>query len=223
MRVQSMNRVYVPCNFYYSLVYNAHYNLLENYIYEVDFLEYIKAGIAYNTRASENSSRKVSDFVNIYRILQSGDIENNITIIRKFMHYFYEDLLVLYEKHIKASFDYDLIRGRKREHEKNITYPVIVPVYKSIPSIVNIGSKIICNLCGNDTQKVTTYAGTNIAKMDLFEDKLNVNTNKDIHKIKQNIISDLALQLVNKDTSMYEAMYYLALAVENEGVLIYEY
>ena len=99
----------VDYHFYYDLVFRAKFCYLEPGVYTIDFLDYVMAGVAFNSRNFELSSRKISFFAHV---------------VRTAIKYFYEDIFDLYQKYLK-SFKADEIK------EENIV--VIVPSWEKTP------------------------------------------------------------------------------------------
>lgn len=126
--------VQVGYQYYYSLVYMSQNNILEDAVYIVDYTDWVLSGIAYNTRAQQLSSRKVSMFGNLYNIIRSRGFQENSKFIEKSIIYFYEDILDVLSRHVIASHDVDLVRGRKRD-PKPRTYPLVVPSFRKAPWI----------------------------------------------------------------------------------------
>ena len=86
----------VNYHWYYDLVFRTKYNFLVPCLYIIDFLDYVKAGIAYNTRSYEISSRKISFFATVYEHLCA---QQYTTEVASAIKYFYEDLFCLYKQY----------------------------------------------------------------------------------------------------------------------------
>ena len=54
----------------YDLVFRARNVRLSAALYVLDFLDWIKAGVAFNTRGFENPSRKIAYFAELYSVVQ---------------------------------------------------------------------------------------------------------------------------------------------------------
>lgn len=129
-----MNAVDVRYQHYYSLVYMARNDMLENVIYRVSFEAWVQAGIAYNTRAQELSSRKVSAFAKVYRTLrrlQGASYEDVISseksnMLLLYLQYFYEDLFWLYESYVESSHKSKLAQASAKTMCVP-KHPVIIP------------------------------------------------------------------------------------------------
>lgn len=111
----------VDYHFYYDLVFRAKFCYLEPGVYTIDFLDYVMAGVAFNSRNFELSSRKISFFAQVYKDLVEA---KNTDVVRTAIKYFYEDIFDLYQKYLK-SFKADEIK------EENIV--VIVPSWEKTP------------------------------------------------------------------------------------------
>lgn len=65
----------------------------------IDFLDYVMAGIAFNSRSYELSSRKISFFAQVYEDLLEA---KNTDVVNTAIKYFYEDIFDLYQKYLKS-------------------------------------------------------------------------------------------------------------------------
>lgn len=125
-----MNRFRVGYHYYYSLVFKSRNGLLQDGIYEVPFEDWVKAGIAYNTRAKDMETRRIIKFVRIYKVLcglgclngppttvdqqESGlvkvtEVTPNYTniafnILSEALTMFYEDLFDIYRAFVDSSY-----------------------------------------------------------------------------------------------------------------------
>lgn len=102
---------------YYSLMYMAKNNLLQSCDYVVDFREWVKAGVAYNTRAGESESRKVSSFAKLYKYLEERQDSASTRTVASALRMFYNDLFDLYEKYAESTLLPELRRGRRKSPE----------------------------------------------------------------------------------------------------------
>ena len=89
----------VNYHIYYDLVFRAKFCYLKPGIYNIDFLDYVMAGIAFNSRSFELSSRKISFFAQVYQNLVEA---KNNEIVQTAICYFYEDIFDLYQKYLKS-------------------------------------------------------------------------------------------------------------------------
>lgn len=103
-----MNKVIVTYQYYYDLLFRAIYGYLAPNEYDLDYLHYIKAGIAFNTKGKVDSSRKISFYAQVYRMLLGIETLNEV-LIKDSIKIFYEDIYELYlqcvTSHIFTRFD----------------------------------------------------------------------------------------------------------------------
>ena len=92
----------------YDLVFRARNAKLNAVAYVLDFKDWVKAGVAYNTRGYDISTRKISFFAELYMILekaaQSGPdvIEPVRGMFTEALIYYYEDIYSIYQDHLKS-------------------------------------------------------------------------------------------------------------------------
>lgn len=96
-----MNKIIVTHQYYYDLLFRAIYGYLEPNEYDIDYINYIKAGIAFNTKGMIDSSRKISFYSQVYQILLGLEAYNKV-IIQESIKYFYEDIYDIYLDCIKS-------------------------------------------------------------------------------------------------------------------------
>ncbi len=113
-----MKNYSVNYHFYYDLVFRAKFCYLEPGVYTIDFLDYVMAGIAFNSRSYELSSRKISFFAQVYEDLLEA---KNTDIVHTAIQYFYEDIFDLYQKYLKSF---------KAEELKEENIVIIVPSWE---------------------------------------------------------------------------------------------
>lgn len=92
-----MNYFNVNYHWYYDLVFRVKYNFLIPKIYVINFLDYIKAGIAYNTRSYELATRKIDFFVEVLQDIENEILSDSVVTAIK---YFYEDIFYLYKQYV---------------------------------------------------------------------------------------------------------------------------
>ena len=90
----------VNYHWYYDLFFRTKYNFLVPFVYVIDFMDYVKANIAYNTRSYQLASRKISFFANVYKDLMAGESTQDV---RTAIKYFYEDIFNLYKQYFKTT------------------------------------------------------------------------------------------------------------------------
>ena len=85
----------VPYYHFYDLVFRCRYDFLVPAIYVIDFLDYVKAGIAYNAFSFKSADRKIAFFVKVLDAISLEAYDSEI--IRRAIRYFYEDIFSLYK------------------------------------------------------------------------------------------------------------------------------
>lgn len=92
----------------YDLVFRARNSRLNSTAYSLDFIDWVKAGVAFNTRGFELSSRKISYFAKLYNIIVE-DAGAGISRFEKEKHlfedaliYYYEDIYEIYQDHLES-------------------------------------------------------------------------------------------------------------------------
>ena len=115
---------YVP-DLYYRI---QHYSL-ENNLYSLDFIDWIKAGIAYNVRGIHSTRRSISYFAQLYSGLYGIDRDISEPELRMGIVYFYEDLYLLCRDYSASYLQYS---------EKNsiLNDFAIVPTFAESKSLV---------------------------------------------------------------------------------------
>lgn len=131
--------VNVEYPYVYDLFYRVRNACLESEAYQIEFLDWVKAGIAYNTRSKQDPKRKISYFGELYRILQTKAENDAKQVIRDAVMNYYEDLFQLYQDHLRAQ----LKRVKERDKgsvvmadnlllipsfEKSMSFSVFMPV-----------------------------------------------------------------------------------------------
>lgn len=130
----TINRVAFP--YIYDLYYRVRHAHLECEVYSLDFLDWVKAGVAFNVRGIEDPQRSVAYFGELYRTIKARAFENNVMLFRKALTVFYEDLFLLYNDHLSAQL--------KRAHNNGgagVTSPqslVLLPSFEQIPELFEI-------------------------------------------------------------------------------------
>lgn len=116
----------------YDLYFRVRTSQLENGTYSLEFLNWIKAGVAYNIRGVEVSSRKISYFAELYGKVMSGeDMHPYTRELRVALSRFYEDLYRLYHDHVTAARN---AAGKKGNGSiPLITNLLLVPAFEQTP------------------------------------------------------------------------------------------
>lgn len=99
---------YVSYQQVYDLVFRARNARLGSYVFVVDFFDWVKAGVAFNTRGCDISTRKISNFVKLYKAIKACDSEGSEAILREkqmfsdALLYYYEDIYSIYQDHLSS-------------------------------------------------------------------------------------------------------------------------
>lgn len=126
---------------YYPFVYDLHYRVkhacLGNEIFRIDFVDWIKAGVAYNTRGLQNPKRKVAYFAELYRIiLNRSDISSQSAALQTAVTRFYEDLFQLYQDHLVAQLKHSGKRAKSGNTEPDNL--ILLPSFEQIPELMSV-------------------------------------------------------------------------------------
>lgn len=123
----------------YDLVFRARNARLEPMVFTLEFTEWVKAGIAFNTRGFELPSRKISAFVEVYEAIQMCSFEDveistqSKNLFEQYLRYFYEDIFDIYQNYLKSTQSQMRLKGSKG-------IPVfadvfILPTYEGFPAL----------------------------------------------------------------------------------------
>lgn len=126
----------VSYQFVYDLYYRVRHACLESETYRLEFLEWVKAGVAYNTCGVKDPTRKISYFGNLYRQLKLGVQTVPHADLQEAVVKYYEDLFQLYQDHLEAQL-------KKAGRQKNLDFLepanlVLLPSFTSVPEISNM-------------------------------------------------------------------------------------
>lgn len=128
--------VEVGYQYVYDLYYRVRHARLESEIYRMEFLDWIKAGIAYNTLGVNEPSRKVSYFVKLYKILETGVQNASSRELRTAVMRFYEDLFQLYQDHLLAQLQIAHKRGKSTSTEPSNL--ILLPSFAKTPELYDV-------------------------------------------------------------------------------------
>lgn len=127
---------------YYDLVFRARNARLQSVCFQLEFLNWIKAGVAFNTRGSEISTRKIAMFAELYKILArcrsegAAPIEENVFKFKDALVYFYEDIYSIYQDHLASKQMEVKMKELKAAPEFNQV--LIVPSFKETPWLSDV-------------------------------------------------------------------------------------
>ena len=150
----------------------------------IDFLDYIMAGIAFNTRNFELPSRKISFYAQVYADLVEA---KNTEIVEKAIKYFYEDIFDIYQKYLKSF---------KTEEIKEEDTVILLPLWEKTPFL-------------KEHYKQTTVGPTTDDSLlnDLILNLSNYRSVLNNHKQLQYIHLSYECILDRKNTKLLEVLY----------------
>ena len=131
----NMQVINVGYPYVYDMYFCIQHARLEHIVYQLDFMEWVKAGIAFNIKGVQDSKRRVSYFVSLYDIVERGDFEGCKQQLRTGIVRFYEDLYQMYQEHLKAQLKYTT---RKKQNQTEPDALVIIPSFDSIRPLFDI-------------------------------------------------------------------------------------
>lgn len=92
----------VGFQYVYDLYYRVRNAMLQHSVYRLDFLDWVRAGVAYNTLGAKNAQRRISYFAKLYYGITSGRGTLSESELRRAITMYYEDLFQLYQDHLVA-------------------------------------------------------------------------------------------------------------------------
>ena len=128
--------VEVGYQYVYDLYYRVRQARLESEIYRLDFWDWVKAGIAYNTRGISEPSRKIANFVRYYNIIQNDLLSDNIVEMRTAISHYYEDFFQLYQDHLVAQLKIAHKRGSNASTEPSNL--ILLPSFEQTSQLQSI-------------------------------------------------------------------------------------
>lgn len=128
--------VSVGYRYVYDLYYRTRRARLEHEAYSLEFLDWCKAGVAYNVLGKEEPGRKVAYFSNLYSHLSLDDYTASVDVLRQGVAAFYEDLFKLYQDHLTAQLKASKRRGSEYSLEpQNL---ILLPSFSKTPGVYDI-------------------------------------------------------------------------------------
>lgn len=103
-----MRVVHVGFKQVYDLVFRARNSQLNSTAFVLDFKDWVKAGVAFNTRGFEISTRKISYFAKLYLLLKQAEEEGSevlkpyVNMLSEALVFYYEDIFEIYQDHLKS-------------------------------------------------------------------------------------------------------------------------
>lgn len=133
-----MNRqqMVVGYQYVYDLYYRVRQACLTYDVYQLDFLDWIKAGLAFNALGVRDISRRPSYFGRLYKAVISDIYSISESDWREAVLKYYEDIFQLYQDHLLAQLQ---IASRRKGGD--FTSPkelLIVPSFEKLPEIMTI-------------------------------------------------------------------------------------
>ena len=130
----------------YDLVFRARNARLKTVAYVLDFYEWMKAGIAFNTRGFELSTRKISYFASLYSMIERAKtegveiLEQNRSMLETALQYYYADIFEVYQDHIKAKHSEASFKNQKARNRSGVVQPefgnlLILPAFDRVPEL----------------------------------------------------------------------------------------
>lgn len=137
--------VRVSYNHMYDLYFRTRNVKLEHVAYRVEFMEWVKAGVAFNARGIEVSTRKIAYFGQLYELLASTtDYHDIYEDLRIAVTRYYEDLFLLYQDHLAGVLS---SAGKKGKAAKHLcTNFVLLPSFAETPRILDVFPKKVIDL-----------------------------------------------------------------------------
>ena len=123
----------------YDLVFRARNARLNATAYVLPFEEWVKAGVAYNTRGFELMTRKISMFGELYNIMEEArnngadSVRHRILFLEEALGLYYADIFNIYQDHLRSKHDDAKLRSVK-------TIPgfgdlLVLPSFDGVPEL----------------------------------------------------------------------------------------
>lgn len=121
----------------YDLYFRARNVKLEHVAYRVEFIDWVKAGVAFNARGIEVSTRKISYFGDLYeKLVSTDDYALLIEDLRVAVTRYYEDLFLLYQDHLAGVLNSAGKKGKAAKHLcENF---VLLPSFRETPRMKEV-------------------------------------------------------------------------------------
>lgn len=134
----------------YAHVYDLYFRVRnvkrEHVAYRVEFIDWVKAGVAFNARGIEVSTRKIAYFGDLYeKLVSTEDYSTIIDDLRVAVTRYYEDLYLLYQDHLAGVLNSAGKKGKAARHLcENF---VLLPSFRELPRIRDVlpTKKIVLN------------------------------------------------------------------------------
>lgn len=126
----------------YDLVFRARSAKLNSTAFVLDYWDWIKAGVAYNTRGFALSTRKISYFAELYKVIEEERNTGNILVFEEhkgmlaesFLRY-YQDIYEIYQDHLWSK---QTEHQRKSKGMPDFGELFILPCFESVPDLASV-------------------------------------------------------------------------------------
>lgn len=126
----------------YDLVFRARNAKLNSTAYVLEYRSWVKAGIAFNTRGFQLSTRKISYFARLYEVVEKAKLEgpkilqDNRPLLEQSLLYYYEDIYDIYQDHLRSKH---LEAVQRRNHSlPDFGEVLILPCFDDTPELGQI-------------------------------------------------------------------------------------
>ena len=158
----------------YDLCFRARNAKLQARVYVLDFVDWVKAGVAFNTRGYDLSTRKISSFARIYNLLVATEAEGSFVIAENrylfedALIYYYEDIYAIYQDHLRSKNSEAIQRMKNRPDFGDL---IVLPSFDDVPFLYDVFERRKINCmeyeCRNRSEFIetldTAYLDSNTA------------------------------------------------------------
>lgn len=133
----------------YDLVFRARSSKLNSTAYVLDFYDWVKAGVAFNTRGFQLGTRKISYFARLYNILSECKVEgpiplqNNRRFFEDALAFYYEDIYEIYQDHLKSR--HEEATQRQARAIPDFGELLVLPSFDCVPTMYDVFERRIFN------------------------------------------------------------------------------
>ena len=138
----------------YDLVFRARNAKLNSAAYTLEFGEWVRAGIAYNTRGYDLPTRKIAFFASIYEVMiqcqncteeeATAVVVSNSRLLSEAIHYYYEDILDVYQDHLRSVHYTHLVKKAQFQRERRSRVVpdfgnlIVLPSFDDFPALKSV-------------------------------------------------------------------------------------
>ena len=182
MNLQTRGLQVVSYHQVYDLVFRARNARLSAAAYTVDFMEWVRAGIAFNTRGLDSYSRRISYFCDLYKVIARAHTlpyEQGLEFLRtkKFyleeaLYMYYEDLCWVYFDHLSAKVRVAAMSDKVKTADFEDLF--VLPCFDSVPLFKDLF----------ETRQVRwdSYTTSNTAKLDMRLDTVQLSRDSALYR-----------------------------------------